>query len=148
LLPGGSGYFTCTQNMNLVSNKFKSGGLHEEHAVATWSLGNHLSIRSDTAKPRKTCADVAGRRIFRILTSSNWLHSKRPDSQTRPDKGRPVCPVPNDVFSVLPATFSLGACHLFNIHDHRHIHMHATCSDHLTNVWSLTLWPWSWTFTA
>jgi hypothetical protein len=26
------------------SKKFKSGGLHEKHAVATWSLGNHLSI--------------------------------------------------------------------------------------------------------
>jgi hypothetical protein len=27
------------------SKKFKSGGLHEKHVVATWSLGNHLSIR-------------------------------------------------------------------------------------------------------
>jgi hypothetical protein len=25
--------------------KFKSGGLHERHVVATWKLGNHLSIR-------------------------------------------------------------------------------------------------------
>jgi hypothetical protein len=25
--------------------KFKSGGLHEKHALATWSLGNHLSFR-------------------------------------------------------------------------------------------------------
>ena len=38
------GYFTCKQNMKLVTNKFKSGGLHEKHVVATWSLGNHLSI--------------------------------------------------------------------------------------------------------
>ena len=38
LLPGGI-------NMNKGSKKFKSGGLHEKHAVATWSLGNHLSIR-------------------------------------------------------------------------------------------------------
>ena len=44
LLPGDSGYFTCTQNMKLVTNKFKSGGLHEKHVVATWNLGNHLSI--------------------------------------------------------------------------------------------------------
>jgi len=44
LLPGGSGYFTCKQNMKLVSTKFKSGGLHEKHVVATWNLGNHLSI--------------------------------------------------------------------------------------------------------
>ena len=44
LSAGGSGYFTCIQNMKLVTNKFKSGGLHEKHVVATWSLGNHLSI--------------------------------------------------------------------------------------------------------
>jgi hypothetical protein len=28
-----------------VTRKFKSGGLHERQAVATWKLGNHLSIR-------------------------------------------------------------------------------------------------------
>jgi hypothetical protein len=44
LSPGGSGYFTCKQNMKLVTTKFKSGGLHEKRAVATWSLGNHHSI--------------------------------------------------------------------------------------------------------
>jgi len=44
LLPGGSGYFTCKQNMKLVTNKFKSGGLYEKHVVATWNVGNHLSI--------------------------------------------------------------------------------------------------------
>jgi len=44
LLPGGSGYFICKQNMELVTTKFKSGGLHEKHVVATWNLGNHLSI--------------------------------------------------------------------------------------------------------
>ena len=44
LLPGGSGYFTCKQNMKLVTNKFKSGGLHEKHVMATWNVGNHLSI--------------------------------------------------------------------------------------------------------
>ena len=44
LIPGGSGYFTCKQNMKLVTNKFKSGGLHEKHVVATWNLGNHLSF--------------------------------------------------------------------------------------------------------
>jgi len=36
--------FTCKQNMKLVTTKFKSGGLHEKHVVATWNLGNHLSI--------------------------------------------------------------------------------------------------------
>jgi len=28
-----------------VTRKFKSGGLHERHVVATWKLGNYLSIR-------------------------------------------------------------------------------------------------------
>jgi len=44
LSPGGSGYFTSKQNMKLVTTIFKSGGLHEKHVVATWNLGNHLSI--------------------------------------------------------------------------------------------------------
>ena len=44
LSPGDSGYFTCTQNMKLVTHKFKSGWLHETHVVATWNLGNRLSI--------------------------------------------------------------------------------------------------------
>ena len=44
LLPGGSGYFTCTQNMKLVTTKFNSGGLHEKHVVATWNVGNRLSV--------------------------------------------------------------------------------------------------------
>ena len=44
LSPGGSGYFTFIQNTKLVTNKFKSGGLHEKHVVATWNLGTHLSI--------------------------------------------------------------------------------------------------------
>ena len=44
LLSGGSGYFTCIQNTKLVTNKFKSGGLHEKHVVATWNLRNHLSF--------------------------------------------------------------------------------------------------------
>jgi len=35
LSPGGSGYFTCIQNMKLVTNTFKSGGLHEKHVAAT-----------------------------------------------------------------------------------------------------------------
>jgi len=30
--------------MKLVTNKFKSGGLHEKHVVATWNVGNRLSI--------------------------------------------------------------------------------------------------------
>jgi len=44
LSPGGSGYFTCIQNMKLVTNKFKSGGLHEKLVVATGNVGNHLRV--------------------------------------------------------------------------------------------------------
>ena len=71
LLPGGSGYFTCIQNMKSVTTKFKSGGLHEKHVVANlecWEPSERLLI--GTGKPRKTCVEVAGRRAFRILTSS------------------------------------------------------------------------------
>ena len=59
----GSGYFTCIQNMELVTNKFKSGGLNERHVVATWSLGNHLSLCLQTqGKQEKTVSrwPVAG----------------------------------------------------------------------------------------
>ena len=44
LLPGGSGYFAFKQNMKLVTNKCKSGGLHEKRVVATWNVGNRLSV--------------------------------------------------------------------------------------------------------
>ena len=44
LSPIGSGYFTCIQNMKLVTTKFRSGVQREKHVVATWNLGNHLSI--------------------------------------------------------------------------------------------------------
>jgi hypothetical protein len=44
LLTGGSGYFTCKQDMKLVTTRFKSGGPYEKHVVATWKRGNHLSI--------------------------------------------------------------------------------------------------------
>ena len=39
-------YITCKENMKLVKDnfRFKSGGLHEKHVVATWNVGSHLSI--------------------------------------------------------------------------------------------------------
>ena len=51
--------------------KFKSGGLHERHVVATWKTwepSQHSLV--DRRKQRKTCVEMAGRRTFRILTSS------------------------------------------------------------------------------
>jgi len=44
LSSGGRDYFTCTQNMKLVTIKFKSGGLHEKCVVTTCNFGDHLSI--------------------------------------------------------------------------------------------------------
>ena len=44
LPPSGSDYYACIQSMKLVTNKFKSGGLHEKHVVATWNVGNRLSV--------------------------------------------------------------------------------------------------------
>ena len=44
LSPGGSGYFTCIQNMKLVTTEFKSGELHEKHVVAIWNVENRLSV--------------------------------------------------------------------------------------------------------
>jgi hypothetical protein len=47
--------------MTLVTTKFKSGGLKKKHVVATWKVGNHLSICFvDPGKPRKTCVEQAG----------------------------------------------------------------------------------------
>ena len=34
---------TSIQNKS-VTTRFKSGGLHEKHVVATWNVGNRLSI--------------------------------------------------------------------------------------------------------
>jgi len=36
--------YTNMEGKKKVTRKFKSGGLHERHVVATWKLGNHLSI--------------------------------------------------------------------------------------------------------
>jgi len=38
-------YMYVYTNMKKVTRKFKSGGLHEKHVVATWKFGRHLSIR-------------------------------------------------------------------------------------------------------
>ena len=38
-------FYMYTNIKKKVTRKFKSGGLHEKHVVATWKLGNHLSIR-------------------------------------------------------------------------------------------------------
>jgi len=38
-------YMYTNMGKKKLTRKFRSGGLHERHVVATWKLGNHLSIR-------------------------------------------------------------------------------------------------------
>ena len=80
LLPGGSGYFTCKQNMKLVSTRFKSGGLHEKHVVATWNLGNHLSICLQVQGNQENPVSrwpIAGPSEYWLLASSPALKLKK-----------------------------------------------------------------------
>ena len=37
-------YTNMEREKKKVTRKFKSGGLHERHVVATWKLGNHYLI--------------------------------------------------------------------------------------------------------
>jgi len=59
--------------MKLVTNKFKSGGLHEKHVLATCYLGNHLSIclytQGNQEKPVSRWP-VAGPSEYWLLASS------------------------------------------------------------------------------
>jgi len=73
LSAGGSGYFTCKQNMKLVTTRFKSGGLPEKHVVATWNVGNHLSICLKTQGNQEKSVSrwpVAGPSEYWLLASS------------------------------------------------------------------------------
>jgi len=59
--------------MKLVTTKFKSGGLHEKHVMATWNVGNHLSIcyqaQGNQEKPVSRWP-VAGPSDYWLLASS------------------------------------------------------------------------------
>jgi len=51
-----------------VTRKFKSGGLHERHVVATWKLGNHLQHSLiDTGKPRTTIGIAYNEHNYTVL---------------------------------------------------------------------------------
>ena len=78
----GSGYFTCKQNMKLVTTKLKSGGLYEKHVVATWNLGNHLSIcfsaQGNQEKPVQLWTTVVLKLdefLTSVLDGGQWLAS-------------------------------------------------------------------------
>jgi len=74
--------------MKLVTTKFKSGGLHEKHVVATWNLGNYLSIcfytEGNQEKPVSRWP-VAGPSEYWLLASSpaSKVKNKQTNKQTR-----------------------------------------------------------------
>jgi hypothetical protein len=75
--------------MKYGSKKFKSGEILEKNAVATWESwepSQHSLI--DKGNRRKPCAEVAGRRIFRILTSSQNLATKPAIRQLSQQSGK------------------------------------------------------------
>ena len=54
--------------MKLVTNEFKSGELHEKHVVATWNLGNHLSMTNFSDKTIWCQSQRSGRGLVSVLT--------------------------------------------------------------------------------
>ena len=68
--------FYMYTNMKKVTRKLKSGGLHERHVVATWKLGNRLSIRLWTQGNQEKPVSrwpVAGPSGYWLLVSSPAL---------------------------------------------------------------------------
>ena len=75
--------------MKLVTTKFKSGRLHEEHVVATWNLGNHLSIcfwaQGNQEKPvsrwpvagPSECWPVASSPAFKVKKKKTHTHTTK-----------------------------------------------------------------------
>ena len=59
--------------MKSIATEFKLGGLHGKHVVATWNLGNHLSIcfqaQENQEKPVSR-RQVAGPSEYWLLASS------------------------------------------------------------------------------
>jgi len=62
--------------MKLATTKFKSGGPHEKHVVATWNVGNHLSVCFYAqGNQKKTCVEVAGRSKSKKVKKQQCTHS-------------------------------------------------------------------------
>jgi len=52
--------------------------------LESWELSQHLLL--GTGKPRKTCVEVAGRRTFRILTSSQQSGIKKEQEKSNKEQ--------------------------------------------------------------
>ena len=59
----------------MVNTKFKMGGLHEKHVVATWNLGNHLAYRHRETK-KNLCRDGWSQepQIYKITISQKYKY--------------------------------------------------------------------------
>ena len=65
--------------MKSVTTRLKSGGLHEHHVVATWNLGNHLSICLQTQETKK----AQGNRETRGNQETRGNRETRGNQETR-----------------------------------------------------------------
>ena len=89
LSPGGSGYFTCIQNMKSVTTRFKSGGLHEKDAVAIHHEVNFsLHFISDPcatfpAPPFEKPHNIWRRLIFYRVRFRFHINKPRPPANRR-----------------------------------------------------------------
>ena len=54
--------------MILVTTRYMSGGLHEKHVVATWNLGNHLSICFKAQGNQEKSVKAGGRKPRKQIT--------------------------------------------------------------------------------
>ena len=75
-----------------VTRKFKSGGLHKKHVLATWKLGNHLSIRLQTQGKQDYLIffDTALQRLIEINLNTNivQVHKSCTLTKLQPDEIR------------------------------------------------------------
>jgi hypothetical protein len=81
-------FYMYTNMKRTLTRKFKSGGLHERHVVATWKLGNHLSIRLETQWNQEKPVSmwpVAGPSGYWLLASSpaSKVNEEMPDDHVR-----------------------------------------------------------------
>jgi hypothetical protein len=59
------GAFTSRE---LNFDEFKTGGLHEKQAEATWKMGTTSTFSWKQRKAKATCGEMTGRRTFRMHT--------------------------------------------------------------------------------
>jgi len=55
--------YTNMKKKKKVTRKFKSGGLHERHVVATWIPGNHLSVITNNIHTAKLVHELTRQHV-------------------------------------------------------------------------------------